>query len=347
MERYEYREVSPEPSSLSKKGSMSSDNLHRSLHNLPPRGEPGTSSDSPSSPGAKRVPGSHEIGIPAGEHEATTASNKSGTDTEASGSVVEQSHDSADDGKQLHGDANQTQIENMAIAIPPRFDEEFLDWFRKRTEEMWQRYQTRSFAYGYDWQQGTHWSNGLNEQELVTIEQRYQIRFPPDYRLFLQMLHSVDRPKVVVGYDGNTKIPPTAPSIYHWQRDTEAIQHAYEWLVDGLFFDVQGGWWLKSWGVKPSTAEEQKARLQELVDAAPKLIPIYGHRYLLAEPCKAGNPVLSIYQSDIIVYGVDLHDYFLKEFPELTGLGRTGSSQITQALFEEYKKIPFWGELLC
>ena len=66
--------------------------------------------------------GSHEIGIPAGEHEATTASNKSGTDTEASDSVVEQSHDSADDGKQLHGDANQTQIENMAIAIPPRFD---------------------------------------------------------------------------------------------------------------------------------------------------------------------------------------------------------------------------------
>ena len=108
MERHKSREVSPEPSSPLKKARTSSDNLHRSLYNLPPKGEPSTSSDSPSSPGAKSVPSSHETGISAGEHEATTASNKSGTDTEASDSVVEQSHDSADDGKQLHGDANQT-----------------------------------------------------------------------------------------------------------------------------------------------------------------------------------------------------------------------------------------------
>jgi hypothetical protein len=300
------------------------------------------------------VPSSHETGISAGEHEATTASNKSGTDTEASDSVVEQSHDSADDGKQLHGDANQTQIENMAIAMPPRFDEEFLDWFQKRTEETWQRYQTRSFEQfvasqvgGRDWQQGTRWSNGLNEEELDTIEQRYQIRFPPDYRLFLQKLHCVDQPQVGAGYDGNIMIPTTAPSFYNWQRDTEAIQAAHEWLIDGLFFDVQhNNLWLESWGTKPSTAEEQETRVRELVNAAPKLIPIFGHRYLLAEPCKAGNPVLSIYQSDIIVYSADLRDYFLTEFRDLTGAEYTRSSQRIQEQFEECLNTPFWGELL-
>jgi hypothetical protein len=44
------------------------------------------------------------------------------------------------------------------------------------------------------------------------------------------------------------------------------------------------------------------------------MIPVYSHRYLPAEPCEAGNPVLSIYQTDIIHYGYDLADYFAREF---------------------------------
>ncbi len=200
---------------------------------------------------------------------------------------------------------------------------------------------------GRDWQQETRWSNGLNEQELVTIEHRYEIHFPPDYRLFLQKLHCVDQPQVGARYDGNTMIPTTAPSFYNWQRDTEAIQAAYEWLVDGLLFDVQhNNLWLESWGAKPSTAEEQETRVRELVNAAPKLIPIYGHRYLLAEPCKAGNPVLSIYQSDMIVYGVNLHNYFLSEFGELAGVEGHGSFQLTPEQYEEVQEIPFWGDFI-
>ncbi len=201
---------------------------------------------------------------------------------------------------------------------------------------------------GRDWQQGTRWLGGLSEQEIATIEQHYHVRFPPDYRLFLQMLHSVDRPRVGAKYvDGKTMIPITAPSFYHWQRDIEAIQAAYEWLVEGLFFDVQqNDLWPQSWGVKPATAEAQEARVRELVNAAPKLIPVFGHRYLLAEPCEAGNPVLSIYQSDMIIYGVDLHDYFLADFGKLTGGGSPRSSRLTQVKLERYQTIPFWGEFL-
>jgi hypothetical protein len=134
----------------------------------------------------------------------------------------------------------------MTNDIPQHFDEAFLRWFRERTEETWQRYQTRTFEEfvasrvgGRDWQQGTHWLSGLSEQEIVTIEQHYHVRFPPDYRLFLQILHGVDRLRVGARYvNDNTMIPITAPSFYHWQRDTEAIQAAYEWLVEGMFFDV-------------------------------------------------------------------------------------------------------------
>jgi hypothetical protein len=207
---------------------------------------------------------------------------------------------------------------------------------------------------GSDWQQGTRWLGGLSEQEITTIEQRYHVRFPPDYRLFLQVLHSVDRPHMGARYVDSNMIPSTAPSFFHWQNDIEAIQAAYEWLVEGLFFDVQeNDLWPQSWGVKPTTAEAQEARVRELVNAAPKLIPVFGHRYLLAEPCEAGNPVLSIYQSDMIIYGVDLRHYLLVEFADLVGVGREDlqalqviSNQEMQQRRETYQAIPFWGEFL-
>jgi hypothetical protein len=240
----------------------------------------------------------------------------------------------------------------MTTNIPQHFDEAFLSWFQERTEETWQRYKTKTFedfvaggVGGRDWQRGTRWLGGPSEQEIATIEHRYDVRFPPDYRLFLRVLHTVDRPCVGAGYAGASMIPVTAPSFYNWQMDTE-IRAAYEWLFEGLFFDVQhSNLWPQSWGIKPAIAEAQKARLRELLHAAPRLIPVFGHRYLLAEPCVAGNPVLSIYQSDIIIYGNDLHSYFLAEFGSL--IEAIGSkSPRTPEQWEAYQAIPFWGEFL-
>jgi hypothetical protein len=246
--------------------------------------------------------------------------------------------------------------------IPQYFDETFLRWFQERTEETWRDYRTIPFEKyvasrmgGSDWQQGTRWLNGLSEQEIAVIEQRYHLHFPPDYHLFLQVLHSVDRPRVGAGYgDDNNIIPITAPSFYNWQTDTEAIQYVYERLGSGLFFAVQhDDLWPQSWGAKPATAEEQEARVRELVDAAPKLVPVFAHRYLLAEPCEAGNPVLSIMQSDIIIYDINLHDYFLDEFGDLCGISNEDRQQLKaarkqkiQERFEAYLAIPFWGEFL-
>lgn len=45
-----------------------------------------------------------------------------------------------------------------------------------------------------------------------------------------------------------------------------------------------------------------------------RMIPVYGHRYLPAGRGTYGHPVLSIYQTDIIVYGTDIADYIDCEF---------------------------------
>lgn len=92
-----------------------------------------------------------------------------------------------------------------------------------------------------------------------------------------------------------------------------------------------------------------KARIHELVAAAPRLLPIYSHRYLLAEPCRAGNPVFSVYQSDIIVYGTDLRTYLLHEFADLLGTDRNQAQVVAQpdrSTYVSFASIPYLGQIV-
>jgi hypothetical protein len=72
--------------------------------------------------------------------------------------------------------------EHMTNDIPQCFNEAFLSWFRECTEETWRNYQTKTFEEFVvsgigrrDWQQGTRWLNGLSDQQITTIEQRYDM----------------------------------------------------------------------------------------------------------------------------------------------------------------------------
>jgi hypothetical protein len=91
-----------------------------------------------------------------------------------------------------------------------------------------------------------------------------------------------------------------------------------DWLDlprDGILFDVEhNGFWLEEWGPRPRTLAEAGYRVNELVAAAPKLIPVYGHRMIPDDPHESGNPVFSVHQTDIIHYGFDLADYLRHGF---------------------------------
>jgi hypothetical protein len=143
------------------------------------------------------------------------------------------------------------------------------------------------------------------------------------------------------------------PSFHDWIHGGDSIHDALEQVINGLVFDVEHDvLWPESWGTKPNTTEEREQRVGELVAAAPKLIPVYEHRFLMGEPCQAGNPVLSIHQSDIIVYGSDLRDYFLIEFAdEILALTPDERDAVTAAKsrisdISRYESLPFWGGLL-
>jgi hypothetical protein len=243
--------------------------------------------------------------------------------------------------------------------IPDDLDD-FLYWLKDQTEAAWATYQTKTFEEfeddgvgGSSWRVGTRWQKGLAGSEIDALEQRWKLRFPIDYRRFLEVLNAPDRGAYSVGWSDD---PPYGmeegddePSYFDWQKDDEALLDALNWPLEGLLFDVENNdLWPDSWGAQPGNKQAIGEKLAQLVAAAPSLIPITGHRYLLAGSREASNPVLSVWQSDIICYGANLRNFLLLEFsgllalddPEIIAKANHGLSEETIAA------IPFWGGLI-
>ena len=140
--------------------------------------------------------------------------------------------------------------------------------------------------------------DGLTGAETRDVEYRFDFHFPPDLRALLQ-----------TGLPVGDRFPD-------WRDGDESqLRSALGWPLEGMEFDIaHNAFWLDEWGPRPESREEAFQVAAQAVASAPRLIPIYSHRYSPAEPARAGNPVFSVYQTDIIIYGNDLLSYFAAEF---------------------------------
>jgi hypothetical protein len=93
------------------------------------------------------------------------------------------------------------------------------------------------------------------------------------------------------------------------------ITDLLDWPGLGIRFDVgYNSFWVRNWGAKPDDPRDADRVAQAIVETAPRLIPVFSHRFLPTEPPIEGNPVLSVHQADIIYYGSDLGSYWISEF---------------------------------
>lgn len=191
-----------------------------------------------------------------------------------------------------------------ALTPPPEdFGVEFLEWLRQVTERAWGMLdETVGPDLGPRWRVGTRWTGGLDDAAIARVEDRYRVRFPPEHRLFLQTLHSTTPGRRGVGYFGHDHpVHYEAKGIYDWLGDERSIQKAMENVADTMrhlpFEDDEE--WQTTWvGCEPK----------------PSLIPILGHRYVVAD---ANQWVLSIMDEDAMIYGFGLRDYLLHELVDL------------------------------
>ncbi|MBV9240466.1 MAG: SMI1/KNR4 family protein [Acidobacteria bacterium] len=168
---------------------------------------------------------------------------------------------------------------------------------------------------------GVALAEGLSNSELDEIEKRYCFRFPPDLRSLLG------------------KVTPQGNKWTDW-HDPDHVINRLEWPLHGICFDIENnGFWPEFWGERPAQLEDAFGVAREKISKVPLLVPIYSHRYLPAEPSEPGNPIFSVYQTDVIYYGANLADYFTNEFAPR-------SQHTWERPLTEFKKVAFWSWLV-
>jgi hypothetical protein len=139
---------------------------------------------------------------------------------------------------------------------------------------------------------------GMADSEIDCVEQHFGFTFPPDLRTVLQFAL------------------PIGTGFPDWRNGSETdLLSRMNGPLDGIWFDVEhNGFWLPEWGTVPSDPQSRLEIVRQAVWDAPRLVPVYSHRYIPTTPHLDGNPVFSVHQTDIIYYGNDLADYFHREF---------------------------------
>lgn len=166
--------------------------------------------------------------------------------------------------------------------------------------------------------QGVEFETGLTVEEIAEIEEIYNIKFPKSLKEFLMMAL------------------PISEGFFNWRNpDQDNVMFIKKMIsrpteaVDELAEEVS---WCDVWGGRTGESLIVRERLKN----APKLIPVYGHRYI-PMVSEDNPPVISIHDIDIIYYGQNLEDYFKVEF------GRKEQGKIE---FKNINPIPFWSDIM-
>jgi hypothetical protein len=179
--------------------------------------------------------------------------------------------------------------------------------------------------------------DGLTEAEFARVERDFGFEFADDHHAFL-----------ATGLPTNSVPELREPGVIYthaepwpdWRTgDPVTLREFLDWPVKGVLFDVEhNGFWHETWGSRPDSSGRAIEVARSTLAATPTMVPVYGHRYLPAGRGSFGHPVLSMWQTDIIYYGLDLADYIDREF----GTSRrkaTGSGSFRAT-------VEFWRDLL-
>ena len=174
---------------------------------------------------------------------------------------------------------------------------------------------------------GVFFDSGLTDNEVLEVETKFNFKFPPDLKLFLQ-----------------TALP-ISDSFVNWRLglkstdEADSIVSRLNWPLDGMIFDIQSNeFWVDSWGAMPDNFSNKVEIAKKHYQTYPKLIPIYSHRYIPSRPTENDNPIFSVHQMDIIYYGYNLVTYFANEFK----ISLKGDFELLE---KPVKEIEFWSGL--
>lgn len=202
---------------------------------------------------------------------------------------------------------------------------------------------------GATWADGTRWKAGMTQQEIDQVEKEFGAAFPSEYRAFLATLNAPNKPALWFLFEGDElKSAPPRNIFTDWSQGMDDAVRVENDLIAGILFDVEhGAFWHDAWGERPDHAAQRAKHITDLVRAAPKLIPLHSHRFLVAGLDLEPTPVLSVMQSDVIYYADCIEDCLAADFPDLALGLETPDMTIDEAkCFGALRAVPFWGALM-
>lgn len=171
----------------------------------------------------------------------------------------------------------------------PNETKHFFHWLKSKSENHWKEIDINPIIYGFQIRQNTKWLPGLSENEIADYEKELGFEFPETYKEFLRYMNGTDKLRVNV-YGESGVAYQYAPGYYSFPRDLEAVIEQITWVYD--------------------SCEITKEKIEER--QIPHIIPIVGHRCLIADRCDS-HPVLSMYGSDIILYSSNLQRFLVDD----------------------------------
>lgn len=170
--------------------------------------------------------------------------------------------------------------------------------------------------------QGVEFETGLTGEEIAKIEDVYKIKFPKNLKEFLMMAL------------------PISKGFYNWrnfeQDNIVSIKKVINRPIEDVEEVAEEVYWCDDWGEEPENVMDIAQMVRNRLKSAPKLIPVYGHRYIPMIP-EDNPPIISIHDIDIIYYGRNLEDYFKVEF----GVKEQGEIEL-----KNINPIPFWSDIM-
>jgi hypothetical protein len=174
---------------------------------------------------------------------------------------------------------------------------EFLQAFKRETEQKWSKSSINPAIYGYQFQAGTRWNLGLSEQQILAYESEIGIHFPLDLKEFLRAMNGTDLPTLNI-HEGSGEPTREWVGVYSYPRELESVRRRIDEAA-------------KDRDTLTATMADQGFTLPPTA----KLMPIYAHRCVVCDDKEADCVVLSVWDpKDTIVYGYTLQEYLEREF---------------------------------
>ena len=168
----------------------------------------------------------------------------------------------------------------------PKNPIEFFVWLKESSERYWENIEIKKGIFGFQTQSKTKWLAGLSEKKIKEYEKELGFLFPEIYKLYLQNMNGTDKPAINIY--GHSETVAYASEYYSYPRDLEIVKDKIKWIYEEFSIN-------------------EEIVLSEKI---PHIIPIVGHRFLIADNC-VNNPILSIYGIDSILYAPNLESFLV------------------------------------